>query len=254
MPLRFRNSMKKLFICILLFVSAQPILATSIVVLITPGYIVIGADSKRMIIDAEKNLVVNQTVCKIRSVNNYCYAAAGFVASASTSYSADSIVQYHLSSQPNVEKALRLIQRDVKKALQKELSYQRNSQPKQYKKTMEMKDHLLEVVVLSMNHQTPQAHVIGFELVNEEKAIIKSYTSKRTGKNAKAENQFYFLGEYSGMEKYLNARQQTSDPIALVNQLIVSQSKITPSSVGAPVALVKYNSDGVEWINNLCRN
>lgn len=246
--------MKKLITCILLFCITQPLLATSIVVLITPAYIVIGADSKRMIIDAENNMVVNQTVCKIRSVNQYCYAAAGFVASVSTSFSADSIVQYHLKRQTNVEKALRLIKRDLKTALQKELVYQKGAQPRQYKKSMELKDHLLEVVILSMNQLTPQAHVIGFEVANEEKTIIKSYTSKRTSRNAKAENQFYFLGEYSGMEKYLNNRQQTTDPVALVNQLILSQSKITPSSVGAPVALVKYNGDGIEWINNLCGN
>ena len=246
--------MKKFLVCILLFLSAQPLWATSIVVLITPGYIVIGADSKRMIIDAEKNLVVNQTVCKIRSVANYCFAAAGFVASASTSFSADSVIQYHLKHQSNVEKALRFIKRDLKNALQKELVYQKKAQPRQYKKTMELKDHLLEVVVLSMNHQTPQAHVIGFELTNDEKTIVKAYTSKRTGQNAKAENQFYFLGEYSGMEKYLNNTHQTTDPVALVNQLILSQSKITLSSVGTPVALVKYNSEGVKWINNLCSN
>lgn len=246
--------MKKFLVCILLFLAAQPLLATSIVVLITPGYIVIGADSKRMIIDAEKNLVVNQTVCKIRSVANYCFAAAGFVASASTSFSADSVVQHHLKSNANVEKALRFIKRDLRNALEKELAYQKKTQPRQYKKTMELKDHLLEVVILSMNHQTPQAHVIGFELANEEKTIVKAYTSKRTGKNANTENQFYFLGEYSGMEKYLNDTHQATDPIALVNQLILSQSKITPTSVGAPIALVKYNSDGVKWINSLCSN
>ena len=176
------------------------------------------------------------------------------MASASTSFSADSIVQMHLQNQVKVEKALRLIQRDLKNALRKELMYQKKFQPRQHIKTLEMKENLLEVVVLSRNEQTPQAHVLGFEIVNEEKAIVKSYTSKRTAQNAKSENQFYFLGEYSGMEKYLNNRQHNTDPVSLVNQLILSQSKITPSSVGAPVALVKYNSNGVEWINQLCRN
>jgi len=244
--------MKKLFFAAFFFLLSHTLLATSIVVLITPGYIVIGADSKRMIIDAENNIVVNQTVCKIRTVNKYCFAAAGFVASASTSFSADSIVQYHLQKHTKVEKALRHIQRDLKKALQKELAYQKKYQPKQYKKTLEMKHNLLEVVLLSIDEKTPQAHVVGFELADETKTIVKAYSSKRSSQNATEQNQFYFLGEYSGMEKYLNTTEQTADPVLLVNQLILSQSKITPSSVGAPVSLVKFNSNGVQWINNLC--
>lgn len=105
---------------------------------------------------------------------------------------------------------------------------------------------------MSLKGNKPQAHILGFELADGGKNIIKDYTASCTGNCAKNENQFFFLGEYSGMEKYLNRGQTETDPVKLVNQLILSQSKITPSSVGAPVSLVKFNNNGVEWINNLC--
>ncbi len=246
--------MKKILICTLFFLVSQPLFATSIVVLITADYIVIGADSRRIIIDAERNSTSYQTVCKIRNVNNYYYAAAGFIASASTSFSADTIINQHLKHQKNIEKALRLIRKDLKKALQKELAFQKNNHPRQYKKTLEMKSHILEVVVLSMHNKVPQAHIIGFELVNEEKMTIKDYAAKRSAEHAQKENQFFFLGEYSGMEKYLTTKNETTDPVLLVNQLIISQSLITPSSVGAPVSLIKFGASKVEWIRNSCEN
>ena len=246
--------MKKTLLFLFVSIVSQPLLATSIVVLITPHYIIIGADSKRMIIDAENNFTSIQTVCKIRSVNNYCYAAAGFTASGATFYSADSIIQFHLKAQKQIEKALRLIKRDIAKALKKELLFQKNNQPKQYKKTMEMQRHILEIVILSMDNAILQAHILGFEMADEEKTTIKAYTAKSTNAKINRENQFFFLGEYSGMEKYLNAKHENTDPVWLVNQLILSQSKITPSSVGAPVSLVKFTNNGMEWLNNLCDN
>ena len=246
--------MKKILICALFFIVSRPLFATSIVVLITADYIVIGADSRRMIIDAERNSITYQTVCKIRNVDSYYYAAAGFIASATTSFSADSIINRHLKQQKKIDKALRLIRKDLKKALQKELVNQKTDQPKQYKRTLEMKSHILEVVVLSMNNGVPQAHIIGFELENEETMTIKDYVAKRSAEHAQKENQFFFLGEYSGMEKYLNTKNETADPVLLVNQLIITQSLITPSSVGAPVSLIKFGASKVEWIRNSCEN
>lgn len=242
---------KLLFGCLLIFIN-QPLFATSIVVLITQNYIIIGADSKRMIIDAEKDFTTNQTVCKIRRVGNYCYAAAGLVASASTSFSTDSIINYHLKHQKNFDKALKAIQKDITTALQRELQVQKEKHPAQYHKTLEMKANLLEVVILSINNQVPQAHILGFELTDEKNTTIKTYTAVSSGNNAHHGKQFFFLGEYSGMEKYLNTMPSQSDPVKLVNQLILSQSQITPSSVGAPVSLVKFSTQGMEWINNSC--
>ena len=172
--------MKKLLLLCSLFILTQPLFATSIVVLIASSYIIIGADSKRMIIDAEKNLTVTETVCKIRVVNEYCFASAGLIASAATQYSSDLIIKKQLANKKSFSKAVRSIQKEMAIALQRELIYQRKYQPRQFAKTMESGKHLLEVVVVRMVHNQPQAYVIGFEVENTNTLAIKTY-SKNCG-------------------------------------------------------------------------
>jgi hypothetical protein len=240
--------MKRFFIYALLLLLAQPLYATSIIVLITPGYIVMGADSKRMIIDAESNVTQNQSVCKIRKANNYCYAIAGLVASRSTSFSADSIVHQQLKITADYDKAIKGIKKEIKKALQKELVYQKQHQPLSFQKMLQSKEHILEVVILSVKDNVPHVQIVGFELSDDQSIEVKAYTASCPGDCPETNVQLYFLGEYSGMENYLSQQHRNSDPVSLVEQLITLQSKATPSSVGAPINIVKYTSDGVEWI------
>lgn len=244
--------MKKLLLICFLFLLTQPLFATSIVVLIASNYIIIGADSKRMIIDAEKNYTVIETVCKIRMVNDYCFASAGLVASEATRFSSDKIIRQHLSKSSSINKAVRMIQKDIAKALQKELQFQRKHQPKQFFKTTESGNHLLEVVVVRIVNNQPQVYVIGFEIGNKETLEIKTYSKNCGTPCITGGPQLLLLGEYSGMEKYLEAPRANVDPALFINQLIISQATITPRSVGAPVSMVKLNATGIEWLNQQC--
>ena len=244
--------MRKIIFIWVFFLITQPLLATSIVVLISSNYIIIGADSKRMIIDAETNITVNETVCKIKMWNNYCFAQAGLVASNSTGFSAEKIINDELAKTTSINKAVRQIQKSIGQALEKELVYQKMFQPKQYLKSLESSDHLLEIVLLRVVNNQPQAHIIGFEFKNEKKIKVSSYTTNCGAACTTSGTKLVFLGEYSGMEKYLNAPDVNKDPVALVNQLILSQSKITPRSVGAPISLAKINGSGMEWIKQQC--
>ena len=240
--------MKRFFFYALFLLLAPISRATSIVILVTPDYILMGADSKRMIIDNNSNRTVNQSVCKIRNVGPYCYALAGFVASRSTFFSADSIVQHYLNKADSYEKAIASITKAVKKGLRKELRYQRKHQPKSFKKMVDSKEHLLEIAILSVQENAPHVQIIGFELSNEKKIEVKDYTAKCPGDCPEKKTQFYLLGEYSGIEKYLDQETDPSDPVALIKDLITIQSHTTPSSVGAPINMVRYTTSGVEWI------
>ncbi len=240
--------MKRILVYTLFFLLAQPLYATSIIVLITPGYIVMGADSKRMIIDAESNVTTNQTVCKIRRANNYCYALAGLVASPATAYSADSIVQHQLKTAATHTQAIAGIKKSIQKALYKELTYQKKNQPLSYQKMLQSKEHLLEVVILSVKNNVPHVQIVGFELRGDQSIQVKAYTASCPGDCPTGQVQLYFLGEYSEIENNLSRQPQGQDPVSLVERLITIQSQATPSSVGTPVNIVKYTTEGVEWI------
>lgn len=240
--------MKRFILYTLLFLLAQPLFATSIVVLITPDYILLGADSKRMIIDYNANTTINQSVCKIQKAGKYCYALAGLVASRNTSFSADSIVAKYLNTPGSKEQAIAKIKTAIKKALRKEFLYQQQNDPASFKKAIEAKEHILEVVILSVCNNAPQAQIIGFQLTDEKTIEVKEYAASCPGDCPVQQPQFYFLGEYSGMEKYLKEKGAPADPVSLVEQLIINQSKATPGYVSAPVSIVRYTAKGMEWL------
>ncbi|HZF65317.1 MAG TPA: hypothetical protein VEZ55_12555 [Chitinophagaceae bacterium] len=239
--------MRSLFATLFLLLWVPYAYATSIVILITPHYILMGADSKRMIIDQENNTAI-ESVCKIRNVGTYCYAFAGFVASRATLFSADEIVSFELSRSNDYSKAVQSITKKIKRALKKELLFQKTFHPGSFQKLLLSKEHLLEVAVLSVRNQKPHAQIIGFKMANKKTIDVESYAATCPGDCPKQARQMYFLGEYSGMENYLFQRDAAADPVSLVEQLIVAQSNTTPSSVSAPVHMVKFSTSGVEWI------
>lgn len=240
--------MKRFLLYTLFLFLAHASYATSIVILVTPDYILMGADSKRMIIDDNSSKTINQSVCKIRNVGPYCYALAGFVASQSTFFSADSIVQRYLNKDMEYQTAIASITKAIKKGLRKELRYQRKHQPQLFKKMIDSKEHLLEIAILSVQNNAPHVQIIGFEWSNENRIEVKDYTAACPGDCPDKQAQFYLLGEYSGMEKYLDEKTNPSDPVALIKDLITMQSHATPTSVGVPVNMIKYTTSGVEWI------
>jgi hypothetical protein len=239
--------MKRFLLYTILFLLAQPLFATSIVILITPHYVVMGTDSRRTILDGNANVAEKVSVCKIHRVGNYCFALAGMVASR-TSFSAEKIINKELRRAKDYNRAIANIKKEIKKALHTEFLYQKRYQPELYKKSIASKQNILEVAVLSLKDKKPQVQIIGFEFTDENEIDVKDYMSSCPGDCPTQQSQFYFLGDYSGIEKYFDTHPRVSDPVSFVEKLINIQSETTPSSVSAPVNIVKFSSNGVEWI------
>lgn len=240
--------MKKSILYAILLLLAQPLLATSIVVFITPQYILLAADSCRTILNKDAEVVQKQTVRKIQKSGGYCYAIAGLVASQPTGFSADSIVRTHLATTTDGTQAAQKITEGIKEALCREISYQKKHLPMSYQKTLASKDHILEIVILSVHNGAPQAKIIGFELADAENIIVSAYSSSCPGDCPPQKGQFYFLGDYAGMEQYLGSKPNTANPVTLIEQLIIEQAKVTPGTVAAPVSMVRFSAAGIEWL------
>jgi hypothetical protein len=240
--------MKKLFCFILLYLTAQVAAATAIVVIVTPQYILLGTDSKRQLLDANAVVQSNQVVCKIQSTGPYCFALAGFTSAQATGYSASQIVARHLQQAPSYEAAIAGIKTELKKILAKELQYRQAQQPAAFAQLVSAKDPLLELVVLRLHNGAPQMEIIGFEKGAASQVAVGSYTARCPGDCPQGSQQIYFMGSYGGMEQFLAQQRPFTEPAALVQQLILEQAKITPSSVGAPVSMVRFSASGTEWI------
>lgn len=238
--------MKQLLLSFLFSALTTASFATSIVIVVTPQYILIGTDSKRLLLNAAAQVTSEQSVCKIRSAGKYCYAFAGLTTASATSFSADSIVAFHLAKALHYAAALEAIQRDVTAALYKELTYQEQHHPEVFDEQLKNDSPLLELVVLSLQNGKPQVQIVGFELEKSTHWRIKSYASERG--EAALQQRVYFMGAYNKMEQYLGEQKNVASPEALIEQLIQAQAKATPTSVGAPVHLAKYSATGIEWI------
>jgi hypothetical protein len=239
--------MKCFLLYILLFLLAQPLFATSIVILVTPYYVVMGTDSRRTILDGNANVSGKISVCKINRVGTYCYALAGMVASR-TSFSAHKIINKELKKAKDYNRAISNIKKEIRKALHTEFLYQKQFQPELFKKSVASKQNILEVAILSIKDKKPQVQIIGFEFTDENEIDVKEYAEICPGDCPPQQSQFYFLGDYSGIETYFDTHPKVSDPVSFVEKLIQIQSQTTPSSVSAPVNIVKLSSNGVEWI------
>lgn len=240
--------MKKLLLYLTFCFLAQSALATSIVILVTSQYILIGSDSKRLLLDAQAKVTEEKNVCKIQSAGSYCFAMAGFTMASATSFSADQIIARNLKNAPSYNKAILNIKTEIRKALEKELRHQQTHCPASFRQLTASKEPLLEIVVLSARQGSPQMELIGFQLDKNNRIQVGSYTSRCPGDCPQQQQQFYFMGSYQTMERYLGTQRGVRDPVGLVENLILEQSKATPSSVGAPVHLAKYTAKGIEWI------
>jgi hypothetical protein len=240
--------MNKIFTTLLLALCAQVATATSIVIVVTPKYILIGADSKRIFLDNDGNVNSEKTVCKIRSAGTYCFAMAGFTTASGTSFAADSIVSRHLKMTSNYKAAISNIKTDIRNALVKELRFQRLHQPAAFRQLATVKDPLLEVVILSMHNGAPRMEIIGFQLTYNNDVQVASYATLCPGDCPGQQQQVYFLGSYQIMEQQLAAQRYVNDPSVMVENLIRNQSKATPSSVGEPVRIARYSAIGMEWV------
>lgn len=237
--------MKKLLLLLLPFFIVPAASATAIVVLVTPQYILIGADSKRQLLNGSAQVTAFTSVEKIKSVGSYCYAMAGITASSYNSFSADAIVSRHLSKAP-YQKAVEKIKAEIKTALLKEMRF-RQAGSQQLTSFPHSNDPLLEIVILRSVNGTPQAEILGFQLDNNDNIQVGSYTTRCPG-DCPQQQQFYFMGAYGEMESQLYTRRGVQDPALLVEQLISAQSKATPSAVGGQIHLAMYTAKGLERI------
>lgn len=240
--------MKKLLCFILLYLTAQVAAATAIVIIVTPQFILLGTDSKRQLLDANAVVQSNEQVCKIQTVGTYCFALAGFTSAQGTNYSASEIVARHLQKADRYQTAIQGIKSELKNILAKELRYRQQQQPAAFAQLTSAKEPLLELVVLRMQNGQPQMEIIGFEKGDGSQVAVGSYTARCPGDCPQGSQQIYFMGSYGGMEQFLAQQRPFTEPGTLVQQLILEQAKTTPSSVGAPVHMVRFSAGGTEWI------
>lgn len=241
---------KKLCTILLFSLLAHVAAATAIVIVVTPQYILIGADSKRQWLDGNAVVQSEQEVCKIQRAGNYCFAIAGYTSSQATGFSAEKIIAYHLQHAASYETAMQRIKEEIKTKLTKEIRYQQQRQPQTFAQITNAKEALLEVVVLSMKEGIPQMEIIGFETSGEAEIAVGSYTARCPGDCPEGSQQLYFMGSYDGMEQYLAKRQlPIAAPESLVKTLIMEQAKVTPRTVGAPINMIRFSANGMEWLH-----
>jgi len=106
--------------------------ATTIVIIVTPQSVTLGADSRGSFYDYVSLKEVKKNVTKIYKTGEYYFAIAGLANDPNTSVNPSQIISKHLKSQKSLILAIDSIKSELSQILKSELVYQKKIKKKSF--------------------------------------------------------------------------------------------------------------------------
>ena len=121
---------KKVLLFIISTSVCTSVFATTIVIYITPTFVIMAVDSKAVYTNAITNKKTTAVVSKIYKTGNVYFSIAGLASNRVRSFDVSKIANADLKSSTNITTAINKIKSDVKQAL---LTYLSNQKKTNYK-------------------------------------------------------------------------------------------------------------------------
>ena len=234
-----RKGLSLFFSLSLLFVilSNGKSFATTIVLIKTPNEIVVGADSKPFY---KTNWIRYDSVCKIRSVGAYFYAASGWVHSSDRSYDSYAIAAEEAATNKTLKEIARSFAQRTVNVLQARMPQVLTYNPKAFQTLMQ--EHILETIFFGVENNSLVAIDVTIDGKLENNEIVVTATIL---------DDFYF--DVIGEKKIAAALENTEGfwskgLIAGVRRLVQSEIDAEPDDVGPPIDIIRVTTKGAMWI------
>lgn len=223
------------------------ILATTIVIYITPDFVIMAADSQGVYTDAKTYRQSIQTVSKIYKSGNVYFSLAGLISNETRSFNVAAIVNSKLVHASNLVSAINEIKVAVKADLFNYLTSQKRNNPLLYKANIEGEKYITSIGIVAIRNNRPYTHLIGFSAV--DKGALQISTEEEVyGPNAD-KDAVYYLGTSDAINKYMNSIQRiNSEPLQFVEKLMNLQIAKTPQLVATPIDILKITPKQTTWI------
>jgi hypothetical protein len=238
--------MKKLTLLFCFAVIGKLLPATTIVIYITPDFVIMAADSKGVYTNAKTNQQTSASVSKIYKSGNVYFSLAGLTSNNTRSLNIAALANRKLTDTANLQWAIDQIKVSVKEALLTYLNDQKINSPILYKNNLADK-YVTSIGLVTIQNNRPYTHLIGFVATDNGKPKIT--VEEEVYKSANQKDAVYYLGTSGEINRYMNSIQANNDePVKFVEKLMNMQIIKTPKLVAGPVDILKLTSTQTTWV------
>jgi hypothetical protein len=225
---------------------AKVLPATTIVIYITPDFVIMAADSKGVFTNAKTNKQSVESVSKIYKSGNRYFSVAGLALNTTRSLNIAAIANERLSHTSNLETAIDQLKLDIKEALLTYLSNQKKNNPTLYRNNLSEK-YVTSIGLVTIQNNRPYTHLIGFAA--SDKGQLKISVEEEVYKGANSKDAVYYLGTSGEINRYMNSIQTNKyEPVEFVERLMNLQIDKTPQLVAGPVDILKLTNRRATWV------
>ncbi len=221
--------------------------ATTIIIYITPTFVIMAVDSKAVYTDLRTNRQTTKNASKIYKTGAVYFSVAGLNGNAVRNLNIAKLVHEQLSHTKNLVDATNATKVTVKAALTKYLTQQKISNYNQFKKNITEDTYITSIGLIAMIDSIPYAQILGFKVTDGKYlkiTIDEEVYDTRTNKDG-----VYYLGTSSAIDGYLNnLKSNNLAPADFVENLMQTQIDATPQLVGPPVNMIELTKSGAQWL------
>jgi ATP-dependent protease HslVU (ClpYQ) peptidase subunit len=239
--------MKRILLCFLLSSLFLPLPATTIVIYITPEFVIMAADSKGVYTNAKTYEKTTSVVSKIYKTGNVYFSLAGLTSNTTQSLDIAKTVNDNLSKSDNVATAVQQMKASVQKALLTYLSNQKKNNPVLFKDNLAGDRYITSVGIVTIKNNKPYSHIIGFRVLDRNELRITTEEEVYTPDVKR--DAVYYLGTSREINRYMNTiTSNNMQPVPFVEKLMNLQINKTPELTAAPVDIIKITPSKTVWV------
>lgn len=221
--------------------------ATTIVIIVTPQSVILGADSRGSFYDYVTLKEEKKSVTKIYKTDEYYFAIAGLTNNPNTSFDVSKIINQYLKSQKDILVAIDSIKSNLSRLLKLELQNQKKKNDDIFLRTIETSNIVLSFGIIGVHNSKPFAHLIGFQIQDTSTLNIKVLEDSCPG-NCPNGIKVFWMGQADAISKYMQQPDSHNlSPLILVDKLINLEIQDKPQYVGEPVDIVEITIEKTIW-------
>jgi hypothetical protein len=240
--------MKRTLLCILSCCLFLPLPATTIVIYITPQFVIMAADSKGIYTNAKTYAKTTSIVSKIYKKGNIYFSLAGLTSNPTQSFDVAKTVSRNLSNTNNITASIQQVKTAVQNALLIYLTSQQKNNRRLFKNNLEGGDrYITSVGIVTIINKKPYSHIIGFRVMDGDE--LKIATEEEVYTSDAKKDAVYYLGTSGEINRYMNTiTTNNMQPIPFVEKLMQLQINKTPDLSAPPIDIVKITPSKTVWV------
>ncbi|MDO5981147.1 hypothetical protein [Flavivirga spongiicola] len=232
-------------------VSTNQLHATTIVIIVTSDYVLLGVDSKMGIEDGITGELKFQEIVKIFEVGKYYFSASGVIGKMSNLNVLPYIIGNQIKDGDNFNSAIAMANTKLKESLLIQAEDIRKGMPDYYNSVYLKHNPVFTYVIIGLEEGIPFAYMCRFSLTDSKTYQLETVekvfplpSSKKT--DAKA----FYIGSHSAIDEYVKDPTVFSKhPDQVIKDLLMTEVKANPDKTGLPLNIVKiYKNGKIEWI------